>query len=221
MLADWTPHETVADLRRVAEQVVALAVVGADETKTLVVPGDADARLARAALAAELAALALAAAAAGVARAGAARAAGRAARARARLVARGGLRSAIFVCCERLASRTLSSERLPPLSRLSRERLVCQTLSKRLAARAFRLRRQIIIASCNTLAFTQTLAGAKAQARARGASERGFASFCAASNAHKTQQPLLPPPRQAPEQGTEQTLRAWAARRPRARPTGP
>ena len=84
MLADWTPHETVADLRRVAEQIVALAVVGANETKTLVVPGDADARLARAALAAELAALGRAA---GVARAGAARAPRRGARARARLVA--------------------------------------------------------------------------------------------------------------------------------------
>ena len=70
-----------------AEQIVALAVVGADEPKTLVVPGDADARLARAALAAELAALALAAAAAGVARARAAGAPRRGARARAGLVA--------------------------------------------------------------------------------------------------------------------------------------
>ena len=77
-----TPHETVADLRRVAEQIVALAVVGANETEPFVVPGDADARLARAALAAELASLGRAA---GVARARAARAAGRAARARARL----------------------------------------------------------------------------------------------------------------------------------------
>ena len=98
MLSDWTPHETVADLRRVAEQIVALAVVGADEAEALVVPGDADARLARAALAAELAALALAAAAAGVARAGlrerraGCASAGAARRAR-------GLRSAIFVCC--------------------------------------------------------------------------------------------------------------------------
>ena len=93
-----TPHETVADLRRVAEQIVALAVVGPDKSKTLVVPGDADARLARAALAAELAALALAAAAAGVARAGAARAPRRGARARAGLVAR---RAAIghLLCC--------------------------------------------------------------------------------------------------------------------------
>ncbi len=85
MLSDWTPHETVADLRRVAEQIVALAVVGADKSETLVVPGDADARLARAPFAAELAALGRAA---GVARAGAARAAGRAARARARLFSR-------------------------------------------------------------------------------------------------------------------------------------
>ena len=76
MLADWTPHETVADLRRVAEEVVAPAVVGPDEAKPFVVPGDADARLARAALAAELAALGRAA---GVARAGAAGPARRAA----------------------------------------------------------------------------------------------------------------------------------------------
>ena len=84
LLSDWTPHETVADLRRVAEQIVALAVVGADEAKTLVVPGDADARLARAALAAELASLGRAA---GVARARAAGAPRRGARARAGLVA--------------------------------------------------------------------------------------------------------------------------------------
>ena len=65
-----------------AEEVVAPAVVGADEAEPFVVPRDTDARLARAALAAELAALGRAA---GVARAGAARAAGRAARARAGL----------------------------------------------------------------------------------------------------------------------------------------
>ena len=82
-----TPHGTVADLRRVAEEVVAPAVVGPDEAKPFVVPGDADARLARAALAAELAALGRAAATAGVARARAAGPARRAARARARLVA--------------------------------------------------------------------------------------------------------------------------------------
>ena len=87
MLADWTPHETVADLCGVAEEVVALAVVRSNKTEALVVPGDADARLARAALAAELAALALAAAAAGVAGAGAAGSSRRAAGARARLVA--------------------------------------------------------------------------------------------------------------------------------------
>ena len=40
-----------------AEEVVAPAVVGPDEAKPFVVPGDADARLARAALAAELASL--------------------------------------------------------------------------------------------------------------------------------------------------------------------
>ena len=74
--------KTVADLRRVAEEVVAPAVVGPDEAKPFVVPGDADARLARAALAAELAALGRAA---GVARAGAAGPARRGARARARL----------------------------------------------------------------------------------------------------------------------------------------
>ena len=73
--------ETVADLRRVAEQIVAPAVVRSDEPEAFVVPGDADARLARAALAAELASLGRAA---GVARAGAARAAGRAPGARAR-----------------------------------------------------------------------------------------------------------------------------------------
>ena len=77
-----TPHGTVADLRRVAEEVVAPAVVGPDEAKPFVVPGDADARLARAALAAELASLGRAA---GVARAGAAGPARRGARARARL----------------------------------------------------------------------------------------------------------------------------------------
>ena len=82
MLSDWTPHETVADLRRVAEQVVAPAVVGPDEAKPFVVPGDADARLARAALAAELAALGRAAGVAGARAAGAPR---RGARARARL----------------------------------------------------------------------------------------------------------------------------------------
>ena len=74
--------ETVADLRRVAEQIVAPAVVRADEAEAFVVPGDTHTGLARAALAAELAALGRAA---GVARAGAARAAGRGARARARL----------------------------------------------------------------------------------------------------------------------------------------
>ena len=66
-----------------AEEVVAPAVVGADEAEPFVVPRDTDARLARAALAAELAALGRAA---GVARARAAGAARRAARARARLV---------------------------------------------------------------------------------------------------------------------------------------
>ena len=94
-----TPHETVADLRRVAEEVVALAVVGANEPKTLVVPGDADARLARAALAAELAALALAAAAAGVAGAGAAGSSRRAARARARFLATRRATIGHLLCC--------------------------------------------------------------------------------------------------------------------------
>ena len=65
-----------------AEEVVAPAVVGADEAEPFVVPRDTDARLARAALAAELAALGRAA---GVAGAGAAGPARRAAGARARL----------------------------------------------------------------------------------------------------------------------------------------
>ena len=82
MLSDRTPQETVADLRRVAEEVVAPAVVGSDEAEPFVVPRDTDARLARAALAAELAALGRAA---GVAGAGAAGPAGRGARARAGL----------------------------------------------------------------------------------------------------------------------------------------
>ena len=99
MLSDWTPHETVADLRRVAEEVVALAVVGANETEPFVVPGDADARLARAALAAELAALALAAAAAGVAGAGAAGSSRRAARARARFLATRRATIGHLLCC--------------------------------------------------------------------------------------------------------------------------
>ena len=85
MLSDRTPQETVADLRRVAEEVVAPAVVGADEAEPFVVPRDTDARLARAALAAELASLSFSAA--GVPRAGAAGPARRGARARARLVA--------------------------------------------------------------------------------------------------------------------------------------
>ena len=90
-----TPHGTVADLRRVAEEVVALAVVGANEPEALVVPGDTHTGLARAALAAELASLGRAA---GVARAGAARAARRGARARARLFS---ARAAIghLLCC--------------------------------------------------------------------------------------------------------------------------
>ena len=97
MLSDGTPHETVADLRRVAEEVIALAVVGADKAKTLVVPGDADARLARAALAAELASLGRAAGAAGVAGAGLRERRG-GLRERGRGFSRGGLRSAIFGC---------------------------------------------------------------------------------------------------------------------------
>ena len=110
MLSDWTPHETVADLRRVAEEVVALAVVGADEAKTLVVPGHAHTGLARAALAAELASLSFSAA--GVAGAGAAGSSRRAARARARLVA-ARRRSVGHLCCyEQLALAETLCERL-------------------------------------------------------------------------------------------------------------
>ena len=96
MLSDGTPHETVADLRRVAEEVVAPAVVGADEAEAFVVPGDTHTGLARAALAAELASLGRAA---GVARARAAGAPRRGARAGAGLFS--ARRAAIghLLCC--------------------------------------------------------------------------------------------------------------------------
>ena len=145
-----------------AEQIVALAVVGADESKTLVVQATQTPRLARAALAAELAALARRRRRRRRARRGCASAAAGSASAGAALRG-GGLRSAIIFVVR--GWQTLSSGWLS--NAVDREARRCLSLSSESLAAAnhsFSSSRAII-ASCNTLALYQALKAQGSAAR--------------------------------------------------------